>query len=108
MEGKRFFNTSDMDNYIQGLKNNILPVDESVLIDKKTQIEEFCILALRKIDGIDKNVFKVRFNVELEELYKSEINKHVKNGLLKEDKDKVCLTSLGLDLSNIVEVDFLK
>ncbi|WP_406242272.1 radical SAM family heme chaperone HemW [Tissierella carlieri] len=107
MEGKRFSNTSDINIYIENLKKKILPIEDEEIIDKNTEIEEFCILGLRKISGIDKTQFKNRFSIEIEELYKDIINKHIKNGLILNDDNCIRLTKRGLDLSNLVEIDFL-
>ncbi|MDU5080583.1 coproporphyrinogen III oxidase [Tissierella sp. P1] len=107
MEGKRFSNTSDINIYIENLKKKILPIEDEEIIDKNTEIEEFCILGLRKISGIGKTQFKNRFSIEIEELYKDIINKHIKNGLILNDDNCIRLTKRGLDLSNLVEIDFL-
>lgn len=107
MEGKRFSNTSNINIYIENLKKKILPIEGEEIINKNTEIEEFCILGLRKISGIDKVQFKNRFGIEIEELYKDIINKHIKNGLILNEDNCIQLTKRGLDLSNLVEVDFL-
>ena len=107
MDGLRFSNTIDLEEYIELLTKEKLPIINQEYIDEDTEIEEFCIMALRKIEGIDKSEFKRRFNREIEDMYSREIDKHVKNGLIK-NNDNISLTSKGLDLSNLVEVDFLK
>lgn len=107
MEDKRFSNTINIEDYISKLKNRTLPVIEEVNIFTDTEIEEFCIFGLRKIRGIDKLDFKKRFNKNIEDIYGIEIEKHVKNGLIINTDTNIRFTSLGLDLSNQVEVDFL-
>ena len=107
LNNKRFWNVSDLDIYIDKLKNNEFPIEGEEFIDFKTEISEFCIMGLRKISGINKIEFKNRFNKEIEELYKDIIEKHVKSGLIKNDFKNISLTQRGLDLSNLVEVDFL-
>lgn len=108
MGGKRFSNTIDMDRYIDLLDQEKLPVIEQESIDKDTEIEEFCIMGLRKIAGIDKIQFFKRFDLNIEDIYNDEIQKHVKGGLINNNKYNISLTSKGLDLSNLVEIDFLK
>ena len=108
MGGKRFSNTIDMDRYIDLLDQEKLPVIDQESIDKDTEIEEFCIMGLRKIDGIDKIQFFKRFDLNIEDIYNDEIQKHVKGGLINNNKYNISLTSKGLDLSNLVEIDFLK
>lgn len=105
---KRFANTDDIDEYIFKLKNKKFPLKELIDIPKEIEIEEFCIMALRKISGISKVDFKNRFGVNIEELYGPMIKKHEKNGLIKNSQANISLTSKGLDLSNLVEIDFLR
>lgn len=108
IEGKRFWNTIHIDKYIEKLKENIIPIEDEEIIDINTEIEEFCILGFRKIQGIDKKQFKLRFNNEIETIYKDIINKHVNNGLVINSEDFISLTNRGLDLANLVEMDFLR
>lgn len=108
MGNKRFYNTSNIDNYIEKINKKELPIEGEELIDRQTAMEEFCILGIRKIKGIDKKEFKRRFNVEIEDIYDDVIKKHVGDGLLIDDGDYIRLTKRGLDLSNLVEIDFLR
>lgn len=105
-KGKRFWNTRDMSLYIEKLSKKGFPIDGEEIIDQRTEISEFCILRIRKIKGIDKVEFKKRFGIEIENLYGDIINKHKANGLIKEHDNFIKLTDKGLDLSNLVEVDF--
>lgn len=108
LNNKRFWNISDINLYINKLNNNELPIEGEEMIDIETEISEFCILGLRKISGINKVEFKNRFKIEIEESYKDIIHKHEKNGLIVNNSNNIQLTKRGLDLSNLVEVDFLK
>ena len=108
LNNKRFWNISDMNLYINNLNNNKFPIKGEEIISMETEISEFCILGLRKINGINKVDFKKRFNIDIEELYKDIIQKHEKNELIINNSNSIQLTKRGLDLSNLVEVDFLK
>ncbi|MCK9443137.1 MAG: radical SAM family heme chaperone HemW [Tissierellaceae bacterium] len=108
MEGRRFFNTSDFSSYIDLLKDNILPVDGEEIVDVNGELEDYCIFGLRKIDGIDKEKFYSRFGINIEELYGEALTKHIKGGLLVDCGQFIKLTKKGLDLSNLVEIDFIK
>ncbi len=107
LKGKRFWNTSDIDEYIEILKTNKLPIEGKEVISRDMEISEYCILGFRKITGIDKKAFRNRFNIDIEEIYGEIIKKHVENGLILNTNKNIELTSKGLDLSNQVEVDFL-
>ena len=105
---KRFSNLVEIDKYIKELKEGILPIVEVEKIDKDTEMDEFCILGLRKIKGIDKAVFKERFGRDIESIYGRQIKKHVDGALIEDGENYIRLTKKGLDLSNLVEVDFLR
>lgn len=107
LKGKRFWNTSDIDEYIEILKTNKLPIEGKEVISRDMEISEYCILGFRKITGIDKKAFRNRFNIDIEEIYGEIIKKHAENGLILNTNKNIELTSKGLDLSNQVEVDFL-
>lgn len=106
LENKRFSNVSDFKNYYYKLERDEFPLSEIEDIDKKMEIGEYIILGLRLIEGINKDEFKRRFNKDINILYKEEIFKNVKNGLLIDDENSIKLTNDGLDLSNQVELDF--
>lgn len=108
MQGKRFNNTMNLDKYIDQLGKGKLTIENIQKIDRTEEISEYCIMGFRKIDGIDKKKFKARFNEDIEVLYKEEIEKHICGGLLKNDNNNICLTKKGLDLLNLVEIDFFR
>lgn len=105
--GKRFWNTSDLDNYYEMLSRNKLPIEGEEIIDRDMEIAEYSIMGLRLIDGINKDEFYNRFNENLYNIYELIINKHIGNGLLLDDGKSIKLTNKGLDLANLVEVDFI-
>jgi oxygen-independent coproporphyrinogen-3 oxidase len=105
--GKRYWNFADIKEYISSLDNGSFPVSGEEVIDKDMEMAEYCILGLRLIRGIDKKNFLGRFGIDIKEIYGKIIERHVKGGLLYENENRIYLTKRGLDLSNIVEVDFL-
>lgn len=105
--GKRFWNYSNLNDYNNRLNKNILPIEGEENINKNIEIAEYCIMGLRLINGINKLEYKSRFGEDIKYRYDEILKKHVHNGLIKEDYNHIRLTSKGLDLSNIVEVDFM-
>ncbi len=105
--GKRYWNFAYIKEYISSLDNGSFPVSGEEVIDKDMEMAEYCILGLRLIRGIDKKNFLGRFGIDIKEIYGKIIERHVKGGLLYENENRIYLTKRGLDLSNIVEVDFL-
>lgn len=106
LDNKRFSNVSDFKNYYFKLEKNEFPLHEIEDIANEMEIVEYIILGLRLIEGIDKDEFKRRFKEDIDHLYREQILKNIKNGLLVECENHIKLTDLGLDLSNQVELDF--
>lgn len=106
MFAKRFYNYSDIDTYNKFLDRNNLPIEGEEIIDRETLIGEYMIMGLRLIDGIDIDEYYKRFSEDIYQRYGKVISKHVDGGLLNIRDSKIALTSKGLDLANIVEVDF--
>ncbi|NLY70073.1 MAG: oxygen-independent coproporphyrinogen III oxidase [Clostridiales bacterium] len=104
IDGYRFANVEDIKKYIES-------TDQVDWIHKNSEnddITEYIITGLRKIEGISLKEFERIYRVNLYELYKETIDKHVNNGLLEIDtKGRLKLTKLGVDLANKVLVDFV-
>ena len=107
IDGSRFSNTTNINDYIEKINNNI-----SVVIDKyentiEDEMEEFVFMGLRMISGIDLLRFKKKFGVDINSIYKEVIEKNIKDGLLVVKEDKMFLTAKGMELSNSVMSDFI-
>lgn len=105
--GKRFWNYSNLNDYSNALNNSKLPIMGEEIIDQGMEIGEYCILGLRLIRGIDKKAFRNRFGVDIDTKFNKVISKHINNGLLIDVNNHIKLSDKGLDLANIVEVDFM-
>lgn len=105
---KRFNNTTDLDQYIYKLNKSTLAIENVEEINKIEEMSEYCIMGFRKTNGINKKEFKDRFREDIEIIYKQEIEKNVKNGLLKNKNGNIYASKKGLDLLNLVELDFFK
>ena len=104
---RRFWNHSKLASYNKLIESHILPVEGEEIIDKNMEIAEYCIMGLRLKSGINKNEYLFRFNEKIDNRYRKIIDKHVHNNLIKENYNSITLTNKGLDLSNLVEVDFM-
>ncbi|MDD4843970.1 MAG: radical SAM family heme chaperone HemW [Anaerotignum sp.] len=105
--GNRFHNTYDLDKYI--LANGEIPIleEENIAVTKKAAMEEFMFLGLRRTDGVSFEKFFERFEVEMTEVYGKAISGFLEQGLLVQTDQKIALTQRGIDLSNLVFVEFL-
>ncbi|OLS03390.1 radical SAM family heme chaperone HemW [Tissierella creatinophila] len=107
LNNRRFWNRDNFKDYFIDLNKGILPIEGGEDTNRDMEIAEFSIMSLRLIEGIDKKRFKERFKKDIKYYFKQIINKHLKDGLIVEDDNFIKLTSKGLDLSNLVEIDFL-
>jgi oxygen-independent coproporphyrinogen-3 oxidase len=83
-----------------------LPIENKEYINTISKITEFMILGIRLNSGINREEFKRVFGTDMDYYYKDAIQKNINNGLIFDDGKNIKLTSKGLDLSNIVELDF--
>lgn len=76
-------------------------------VTEKAHIEEFCFLALRTAAGISVRRFAAVFGRDVHELYGEQIRRLVEKGLLLEDRERLCLSQLGMKYGNQVFGEFL-
>ena len=92
-EGKRFRNVKSLDF------GRFSRADAETL-DTDEQMNEYMMLGLRKIRGVEDGLFQKRFGISLFERFRSEISHLIDDGLLKQEGDRVFFTTRGLDLAN--------
>lgn len=100
-------NSNQMNAYIECLEAEKLPVDEANDIDEKEDLFETIMLGLRLNQGIDIATLESRYDIRFEQKYASQIKKLTENGLIVFSEGRICLTTLGRDLANMVFVEFL-
>ena len=105
----RYKNIISLNNYIKNIENK--DFDKNKIIEekqsKKDKANEYVILGLRKIDGIDSIEFENKFKINFDSLYRNKINKLISMGLIYLHENKVKLTDKGIDLANIVWEEFI-
>lgn len=110
MENKRYSNTDDLETYIENIEagnmNKNLVLDE-VLMDDDERMDEFMMLGLRKIDGVNIREFEQRFNVNPIMRYCKTLDKLNSKGLIEVDTDCIRLSNKGIDLANVVWEEFV-
>ncbi|MBQ9091040.1 MAG: oxygen-independent coproporphyrinogen III oxidase [Anaerotignum sp.] len=107
MEGERFHNIYDLQEYIEANGDVSLLKEEIEIITEEDALAEFMFLGLRLTEGVSFDRFRERFGKEMKNIYGSQIEALVKEGLLEEDAVGVRLTRRGVDVSNIVFEKFL-
>lgn len=105
--GARYHNPSDMEEYCASCGDLAALKREEELLTRDQQMEEFCFLGLRLMEGISLEEFLHRFGVPMESVYGKVLEKFLGLGLLMKNGDRVALTARGIDVSNQVFLGFL-
>ena len=75
--------------------------------DRSSKMNEYMILGLRQIDGVEIQKFKAKFGENPIYVYHKELEKLVNEDLLEIDGDIIKITNKGLDLANLVWEEFV-
>lgn len=99
---KRYRNTSNIDKYIDGIKNNKNIVVETEELDKLSLMKEYIILKLRLSKGIEISEFKQKFGTDIFDIFNTEFNSLKKDNLVNITSKNISLTNRGEEVANIV------
>ena len=88
---------SNQTNLQEYLKGNFDGGSE--ILTEEAAMEEYFFLGLRKMNGVDWTPYRQQ--------YGKIVDKLVKEGLLEKENNNICLTELGIDISNYVLSEFL-
>lgn len=106
LNNARYKNVDNLRTYVNS--GGLYPYEETQQLSVREQMEEFMFLGLRLIKGIEKADFAQVFGCSVESVFGNVIEKNKRDGLLVMDKNRIALTSQGLDLSNYVFAQFLE
>jgi len=104
---RRFVNTPDLEHYIFLLNKGQLPVIEEEILSFRQRMAETVFLGLRLSTGLDLELFKKRYGVEIEAIFEAEIEKLKRMGLLKKNHRRLQLTAKALPIANYVFTFFV-
>lgn len=107
MNGERFHNIYDLQEYIKADGDISLLKEDVEIILEEDALAEFMFLGLRLAEGVSFDRFRERFGQEMKNIYGSQIGELVRDGLLEEDEIGIRLTRRGVDISNYVFEKFL-
>ena len=103
----RMSNTRDMEEYLGCCHNPKTMRKDVEFLEEPRQMEEFMFLGLRKTRGVSRKEFRRIFGRELDMVYEKALDKCLRNGMLKEHRDRIYLSQEGILLSNQVLSEFL-
>ena len=106
---RRFRNGDLLEAYLSDPLGQRVEMQELTAVE---QMEEFMFLGLRMTEGVSLCEFRDAFDKEIEDIYKTVIDKNIELGLLeyrqgKKKEKRLALTGRGLDVSNTVMAQFL-
>lgn len=107
MNGERFHNIYDLQEYIRADGDVSLLKEDIERITEEDALAEFMFLGLRLAEGVSFAGFEERFGQGMKNIYGSQIEELVKDELLQEDEIGIRLTKRGVDISNYVFEKFL-
>lgn len=101
-------NTSDLELYINNLKENKSVVEETNELSNREKIENYIMLSLRKNEGIDIEKINDRFGINFLKEFEKTIDDLKKEKLIEIKEGKIKLTYKGMDFSNYVIEEFFE
>lgn len=109
MNNARYENTSDLEEYISNIENDkpSKNIQLQELLDDESKIDEYMMLSLRKILGVNISEFKRKFNQNPIIRYNKILEKLIKEELIEIDGNNIRLSSKGIDLANLVWEEFI-
>lgn len=109
VDNVRFSNIDNIEEYIENIKsdkpeNNFVFHEKQ---DKKIKMQEYMMLGLRKIDGVDCSLFETKFNEDIFLVFDKEIEKLIREELIVIEDGRIKLSKKGIDLANLVWEEFV-
>lgn len=101
--GTRYFNTSNLEDYI----NNPTDNKTSHKLTKQEQLEEEIFLGFRKMSGINIEKINKNFDINFVEKYATTLDKYISHKYLSETNEGFKLTTDGILVSNVILSEFL-
>lgn len=100
VDGRRETNHRSTTTYLKRVLAGESPVAESETLESAERAREFLIFSLRRLEGIEREVFQARTGFELDALAGDTLGQFVAEGLLADDGSCVRLTREGLLVSD--------
>ena len=109
MDNKRYSNIESLEQYIKNIENSNpnrnLVLNET--LNEEDKMNEFMMLGLRKIDGVNIGDFKKIFGINPIMKYCKTLDKLTHEDLIQVDENSIKLSKKGIDLANLVWEEFV-
>ena len=106
---KRYSNTNNIEEYIKIIQENNISKNITIHEEQteESTMNEYMLLGLRMIQGININEFKQKFKIDPTIKYKEILEKLQKENLIQITKTSIKLTKQGINFGNIVWEEFI-
>ena len=106
---KRYSNTNNIEEYIKNIQENNISKNITIHEEQteESTMNEYMLLGLRMIQGININEFKQKFKTDPTIKYKEILEKLQKENLIQITKTSIKRTKPGIDFGNIVWEEFI-
>ena len=106
---KRYSNTNNIEEYIKNIQENNISKNITIHEEQTEEsiMNEYMLLGLRMIQGININELKHKFKTDPTIKYKEILEKLQKENLIQITKTSIKLTKQGIDFGNIVWEEFI-
>ena len=106
---KRYSNTNNIEEYIKNIQENNISKNITIHEEQteESTMNEYMLLGLRMIQGININEFKQKFKIDPTIKYKETLEKLQKENLIQITKTSIKLTKQVIDFGNIVWEEFI-
>lgn len=103
----RYYNIAPVPHYIKAIQQAGEAVKERHEVSRLESMEEFMFLGLRMNDGISEEIFKQRYQVDIEEVFGEVLKELEERNLILRQTGMVALTDEGRMIGNDVFEKFL-
>ena len=105
----RYSNICNLEEYLYNIKAKRFDLNKVVneKLNNKTRMDEFMILGLRMITGVNVKEFEKKFGVDCQKRYCKQLEKLNKMELIDSNGDVIKLTNKGVNFANLVWEEFV-
>lgn len=103
----RQWNVSSITTYIKAIAENEL-FFESEILSTNDRYNDFVMVSLRTSDGIDVTLLEKEFGTDFKEYCLQNAQKFIKTNKVDYSNDKLCLSSQGVQISNLIIMDLMR
>jgi oxygen-independent coproporphyrinogen-3 oxidase len=105
---ERWSNGTDVAAYVGHSRDGAGPVTHRTSLDQRALAQEYILLRLRTIDGLDLNLLDDRYNFPLRARRASTLERLADEGLIHDDPDHLRLTPRGRLLADAVTRELIR